>query len=323
MKMIRTALLLPLLVLALALAATASAQTWPSKPVTMIVGYPAGSSVDTIARFLAEGMRERTGQPFVVENRPGGFGVIGAQQVARAARDGYTFLFAPASAAINVHLYRNLGYDPVNDLAPVTTVAATGYVLLVNPSVVPVDSVAQLTEYIRARPGKIAYGSGAAAAHIAAELYLSLAGLSATNVPYKGVPQALNDLLGGQIHFLFADATLGIPQARGGKVRALAVTTAQRTSAAPDILTMTEAGVRSYDLSGWFAVFLPAKSPPEIAQKFSDLANATMATDKAREFLKSVSADPFPGSPDSLARFLEGEIAKWGQLIKAARIEPE
>jgi tripartite-type tricarboxylate transporter receptor subunit TctC len=319
MRMLRTLLFLPVL----ALAAAAGAQTWPSKPVTMIVGYPAGSGVDTIARFLAEGMRERTGQPFVVENRPGGFGVVGAQQVARASRDGYTFLFAPASTAINVHLYRNLGYDPVNDLAPVTTVAATGYVLLVNPSVVPVQSVAELTDYIRARPGKIAYGSGAAAAQVAAELYLSLAGIVATNVPYKGVPQALNDLLGGQIHFVFADATLGIPQARGGKVRALAVTTARRTSAAPDIPTMTEAGVRGDDLSGWFAVFLPAKSPPEIAQRFSELAGAVMATDKAREFLKTVSADAFPGSPDSLARFLESEIAKWGRLIKAAGIKPE
>jgi tripartite-type tricarboxylate transporter receptor subunit TctC len=322
MKTLRT-LLLPALVLALALAAAASAQTWPSKTVTMIVGYPAGSGVDTIARFLAEGMRERTGQPFVVENRPGSFGVVGAQQVARAARDGYTFLFAPASAAINVHLYPNLGYDPVNDLAPVTTVASTGYVLLVNPSVVPVKTVSELTEYIRARPGKIAYGSGAAAAQVAAELYLSVVGLSATNVPYKGVPQALNDLLGGQIHFVFADATLGIPQARGGKVRALAVTTAQRTSAAPDIPTMTEAGVRGDDLSGWFVVFLPAKSPPEIAQRFAELANAAMATDKAREFLRTVSADPFPGSPDSLARFLASEIAKWGRLIKAAGIKPE
>ena len=324
MKALRILLLSLIAVLALLTsAAPARAQGWPAKPVTMVVGYPAGSGVVTIARFLADALRQRTGQPFVVENRPGSFGVVGAQYVARAARDGYTLLFAPASAAINVHLYKNLGYDPVNDLAPVVTVAGTGYVMLVNPAAVPVKSVAELTDYIKARPGKLAYGSGAAAARVAAELYLSLASLDVTNVPYKGVPQALNDLLGGQIHFMFADATLGIPQALGGKVRALAVTTPQRISAAPDIPTMAEAGVRTYDLAGWFAVFMPAKSPREIADKFADLSNASITSDKAREFLAKLAADPFPGSPDSLAKFLDAEIAKWGRLIKAAGIEQE
>ena len=310
--------------LSLALAVPAIGQTWPVKPVTMVVGYPAGSGIDTVARFLAENLRERTGQPFILENRPGVFANIGAQAVARAAPDGYTMLFTPSSThAVNIHLLKKLGFDPVNDFTPVTTIATLGFVLLVNPAVVPVNSVAELTEYIRARPGKLAYGSGAAVGRVAAELYRALAGIDLTYVPYKGVPQAINDLIGGEIHVVFADTTLGLAQARGGRVRALAVTNAKRFSAAPDIPTMIEAGVPGYDLGAWFAVFLPANAPRETVQKLADLCNASMTTDKAREFLKKLGADPYPGTPESLARLVVSEMAKWGRLIKAAGIEPE
>lgn len=310
--------------LALAFGAPVSAQTWPAKPVTMVISYAAGSGTDIVGRFLAEGLRERTGQPFVVENRPGAFGIVGAQALARAAPDGYSMLFTPVAIAINVHLFKNLGYDAVKDFAPVTTVGIAPFVLLVNPATVPVKSIAELTDYIKARPGQVAYGSASASGRVAAELYLSLAGLrQVTYVPYKGAPQVLADLIGGQFQFMFADATFVLQQARSERVRALAVTTLQRTSSMPDVPTMTESGLPGYDLGGWYAAFMPAKAPREPAQRLAELINATMTTEKARDFLRKLGTDPFPGSPASLATFLDSEIAKWGQLFKRAGIEPE
>ena len=313
-----------LLTLALAFAAPVTAQTWPSKPVTIVVGYPAGGGSDVVARFLAENLRERTGQPFLVENRPGPFGNLGAQYVARAKPDGYTLLYTPNSThAANIHLFKKLGFDPVKDFTPVTTVLKAGFVLLVNPGAVPVNSVADLTEYIKARPGELAYGVNAATGRIATELYLSLAGLKATYVPYKGAGQALTDLLGGRIHFFFVDAMFGMPQVRGGKVRALAITNGRRSSYAPDIPTMAEGGLTSYDLDTWFALFMPANVPMDIAQKLAEMSNAIVTTEKGREFLSKLGADPYPGSPESLGKLVESDTAKWGRIIKGAGIEPE
>lgn len=313
-------------ILALTLTVPAVAQTWPAKPVTMVVGSLAGSGPDAIVRFLAERLRERTGQPFVVENRAGGFGMVGAQAVARAPADGYTVLFAPVSIAVNIHLFKNAGYDPVKDFAPVTTNGRSAFMLLVNPAAVPVSTVAELTQYIRARPGKLAWGAGGAVQRVAGELYLSLSGLrqsGVTFVSYKGSPEALNDVLGGRIQFSFVESIFGIPQTRGGQVRALAVTGAQRTSAAPEIPAMAEVGVPGYDLEGWFATFMPARAPRDTVQRLAELSNAAMTTDEAREFLRKLATDPFPGTPDSLARFLDSEIAKWGRIIREAGIAPE
>ena len=305
---------------------TAHAQStvWPTRSVTMMLGYPAGSGIDSVARFLAEGLREKTGQPFVLENKPGAVGNLAAQAVARAAPDGYTMLFTPNSThAANIHLFKHLGFDPVADFSPVTTLVTLGFVLVVNPALVPVGSVAELTAWLKARPGRVAYGSGNATGRVAAELYRTLTGVDAINVPYKGVPPAMTDLLGGQIQFMFADATLAIPQARAGKVKALAVTNVQRISAAPDLPTMAEAGVAHYELAGWFAAFLPAHAPPEIVARLADLCNAVMTTDRARTFLRNIGADPFPGSPDQLARHVARETEKWGRIVKAAGIEAE
>ena len=314
-----------LAVLAAALAMPAAAQTWPSKRVTIVVPLSPGSGTDNVARFLAERLQERAGQPFVVENRPGAFTMVGAQQVARAAPDGHTVLFSTVSAAMNVHLFKKLAVDQIKDFTPVTTIALSPFVLLVNPDVVPVNSVAELTEYIRARPDRIAYGGGTAA-RIASAFYLSLSGLrreQATFVPYKGGTDAMNDLRGGRIHFAFFDSTLGVPQARGGKLRALALTGPKRSSAAPDIPTMVEAGLANYELVGWYALYMPAKTPKDVAQRLAELCNASMASEKGREFLRALSMEPYPSSPDNFAQFLNDETAKWGRLIKDAGIEPE
>ena len=306
-------------------APSVQAQTaWPTRHVSMLVGYPAGSGIDTVARFLADGLRERTGQPFVVENRPGAAGNIAAQQVARAGADGYTILLTPNSThGINPSLFKTLGFDPVRDFTPVTTLLTLGFVLVVNPNVVPVGSVSELTTYLKNRPGKLAYASGNATGRVAAELYRQLTGIDAVHVPYKGVPPAVNDLLGGQVHFAFIDATLGIPTARAGKLRALAVTNGQRLSAAPELPTMAEAGVAGFELSGWFALFAPAGAPREAVQRLNEHANAVMVSERAREFLRKLGADPLPGSPESLARLVASEIPRWRQVVKAAGIEPE
>jgi tripartite-type tricarboxylate transporter receptor subunit TctC len=314
-----------LLALALAFIAPATAQNWPSKRVTIVVPLSPGSGTDNVARFLADRLAERAGQPFVVENRPGAFTMLGAQQVARAAPDGYTVLLSTVSAAMNVHLFKKVAVDQIKDFMPVTTVALSPFVLLINPEVVPVNSVAELTEFIRARPDRIAYGGGTAA-RIASAFYLSLAGMrrdQSTFIPYKGGTDALNDLRGGRIHFAFFDSTLGVPQSRGGKLRALALTGPKRSAAAPDIPTMVEAGLANYDLVGWYGIYMPAHTPKEIAQKLAELCNASMASEKGREFLKALSMDPYPSSPDQFARFLQDETAKWGRLIRDAGIEPE
>jgi tripartite-type tricarboxylate transporter receptor subunit TctC len=198
-------------------------------------------------------------------------------------------------------------------------------VLIVNPATVPVNSIVELTQYIKARPNKLAYGSGTAG-NVAAALYFSLAGVDPkqlTFIPYKGGTDSVNDLLGGRIHFTFVDATFGTQLARGGKVRALGMTSARRNSTAPDIPTMAEGGLPNYDLVGWYALFLPAKAPKDVAQRLAELSNASMGTAKGREFLKSLAMDPYPSSPAEFAQFLNSETVKWGRLIKAAGIQPQ
>lgn len=324
MRLSRTVALLACVVSA-GSAIAQNAAAWPSRPVTIITGYQPGSGVDTVARFIAEQMRKRTGQPFIVETKPGAIGNVAASAVARSAPDGYSVLFTPNSThAINPHLFKQLPYDPVRDFLPVTTVLSVGFMLLVNPQSVPVNSVSELTEYVRARPGKISYGSGNASVEVAAAMYQRLAKLDAVNVRYKGVPQSLTDLLGGQVHFIFSDVSFGLPMTRAGKVKALAVTTARRVSAMPGVPTMVEAGIAGFEeVNGWMALFYPANVPLEIAQKFADQANQFMAGDEARELLSRLGSDPFPGSPAESTKFIANELAKWGRIVRAAGIQAE
>ena len=321
----KSAVRILLIALASAVAFPLQAQTWPSKPVFIVTGFLPGVGPDVIARYLAERLAESTGQRFVVENRPGAFSMLAAQQVARAAPDGHTVLLSTVSAAMNGHLFKSIPYDHVRDFTPVATLAMQAFVLLTNPQVVPANSIAELTEYIKAHPGTLAYGSGTAG-NIASAFYFSLAGVRRDQlafIPYKGGTDAMNDLLGGRIHFTFVDAAYAIQQARGGRVRALAITSPKRTSAGPDIPTMAESGLPGYDLVGWYALFLPAKAPREIAQRLAELTNAAMTAEKGREFLKTLACDPYPSDPDAFARFFGSEVSKWGRLIKEAGIEPQ
>ena len=305
------------------LAALAQAQTWPAKPVTLVVGTSAGSGLDTIARYLAQGLRERTGQPFIVENKAGAAGNIGAQYVARAAPDGYTAVLGTISThAVNPHVMRNVGIDPVNDFQPVTTIFFISFVLLASPEP-PLNSVAELSAYLKAHPGQLAYASGNQFGRIMAELYRQTVGFDAVHVPYKSVPQALADLVSGRVHFIFADATIGISTARSGKARALAVTGPKRNPGAPELPTMIESGVPGFVADGWVALFFPARTPIDIARRLANLANEVMTTAEGREFLRKAGAEPMPGSPESLAKAVVEDNAKWGAVVRKAGIEPQ
>lgn len=325
MRIHRVCAVLPLFALAFSGMAQNAPTSWPAKQVSVIVGFPAGSGTDNAARFLVEGLRQRTGQPFIVSNRPGAIGNIAALAVARSPADGYTMLFTPNSThSANIHLFRNLPFDPVKDFSPVTTILTLPFLMLVNPTVTPVNSVAELTQFIKANPGKVMYGSGSATGRVAAELYRSMAGVEALNVPYNGTPPAIVDLLGGRLNFVFADVGSGLPFARSGKARALAVTSSKRTTLAPDLPTMGESGLSgNYDLVSWMAVFLPANAPKDIVQKLADLCNAVITNENARESFRKLGAEPYPGSPETLARLVDSETAKWGRIVKGAGIEPE
>ncbi len=304
--------------------APAYAQNWPAKPVTVVVPTTAGSGMDVIVRFLADGLKNRLGQPFVVENRAGADASIGAQSVARAAPDGYTVLVGAASThGINPYFYKNLGYDPVKDFQPVTTLWAIGLVLLTNPKTLPVNSVAELTAYLKAHPGELSYASGNAFGRMTAEWYRQKTGFEAIYVPYKGVPQAMNDVMGGQVHFMFADATAGLSAAQSGRLRALAVTGPHRVPSAPDVPTMVEAGLPGFVSYSWVALFFPARTPIDIARKLADHTNAVMTSDAGKQFLRKSGADTFPGSPEGLHKLVVEELAQWGQVAKAAHIQPE
>ncbi len=306
------------------LQAQAQAQAWPVKPVTVVVPTTAGSGLDVIARFLNEGLHERLGQPFIVENRAGANAAIGAQAVARAAPDGYTLLVGTASShGINPYFIKGLGYDPVKDFQPITTIFAIGLVLVVNPQTTPVTSLAELSAYLKARPGKLSYASGNAFGRITAEWYKQRAEFEAVHIPYTGVPQALNDLMGGRVHFLFADATAGLAAAASGKVRAIAVTNPKRVASAPTVPTMVESGLVEFVSHSWVGLFYPAKTPIAIARRLADAANAVMTSDKGSAYLNKMGADPSPGSPELLSKFVVEELDRWGKVAAHARIQPE
>jgi tripartite-type tricarboxylate transporter receptor subunit TctC len=307
-----------------AFAANAFAQAYPSKPIRMVVGYPAGSGIDNVARQVAQHMEKTTGQVIYVDNKPGALGNIAAQNVATSAPDGYTILFTPNSAPVaNVHLFKKLPFDPVKDFTPVGPVATLGFVLLINPQTVPAKNVAELTALLKKEPGKYSYGTGNATGQVAGALYMSMAGVDALHVPYKGVPPAVTDLIGGRIHFVMADASLAIPQIKGGRVKALAVTNATRPSALKDVPTMAEAGVTGYDLIGWFGIFLPAKASPEITQYLANHVKQAVTDPALAASLRSIGVEPLTGTPADLAKMVTTDTEKWGRIIKQAGIVAE
>jgi tripartite-type tricarboxylate transporter receptor subunit TctC len=301
----------------------ARAQAYPSRVVSIVVPFGPGNAYDMMVRYLAERLREATGQSFIVEAKQGALGGVAASYVARANPDGHTLLFgANSTHAANVHLFRKLQYDPVADFAPVTTLATIPQVLVVAPAL-GVSSLKELMAMAKSQPGKLNYGSSSATGRVASEAFRQMAGIDAVHVPYKTSAQAITDLVGGQLHFLVTDAGLGVAQSQAGKVKALAVTSARRVPAIPDLPTMAEAGLPGYEFTAWLGLFAPARTPPAVINRLAELSNGVVRSAGMQEYLARMYALPFPGSPESLRQLVESDTARWGQLIKAAGIEPE
>ncbi|MGV3632799.1 MAG: Bug family tripartite tricarboxylate transporter substrate binding protein [Pseudorhodoplanes sp.] len=321
MRTIGTAAAAALVLLAVSQACAQSGSASPQK-VEVLVGYGAGTGVDSIARFYADRLQKKTGVPHVVVNKVGVYGNLAAQDVVRANPDGSTILITPNPVlSVNMHLLNRMPFDPQKDLAPVTTLSRWGMVLLVNPEKHDVKTVGELVELLRKNPDKLSFASGNFAGRASGEILKLRTGTSAQHVPYRSVPAAVTDLLGGQVDFMFADVVAGLPHVKSGKLRGLAVTTPQRLSTAPDIPTTKEAGIPDFELVSWFAVALPARTPRDVVDRIATQFNEITNDAETRAFFEKVGGEPFPGTPDGLAAFIKTEIDRWGDLVKKAGIE--
>jgi len=304
----------------------AQAQTWPSKErlIRVVCAFPVGQGADIITRYFADKLATVSGQTVIVENRVGQLGAIAATMVARSRPDGYTIFISPASGthAMNAALFKELSYDPIKDFTPVTTLAKTFFVLTVD-SGSPYTSVRELTEALKTKGNKAAYAYVSPTANVASALYKQRAGIQALAVPFTANVQTLSEMRSGQIDFQFLDGTSALGLIAGGRLRALAVTTPQRSTLMPDIPTMAEAGVPEYDVSPWWAVFLPANAPQPVVDKLESWFNQIVGMEDTKTFLAKLSADTFPGNAEFLSEFLRKEIKRWGEMIKLANIEPQ
>ena len=303
-------------VLGLSAAASAQAQVpaYPSKPITFVVPFAAGSATDQLARALGQSISSDTRQPVVVDNRGGASGMIAAQFVAKAQPDGYTVLITTnTTQAANEHLYKKPGYDAVKDFAPVTGLGKGGQVLVVNAGS-PYRSVADLLAAAKKQPGKLSFGSGSSSSRVAGEML---------HVPYKSNPLAITDLLGGQIDLMITDTSTGVPQIKAGKLRALGYSTPRRSSQLPDVPTLDEAGVKGYDMGYWFAAYVPAGTPAPVVARLNELLTHATRSAPAKAFYDMAGSEAWTTTPDELAPFQAAETRKWGQVIRAAGIEPE
>ena len=310
---------------ALACTGTAFAQSFPEKPIRFVVGFTPGGPSDILARALGQKLAERWNQQVVVENRPGAGGNVAAEAVARSAPDGYTWLLGNNSIlATNQTLYRSLPYDPVKDFAPVSLVAMQPNILVVNPQL-PVDSVTDLISYARKYPGKLNYassGSGAAA-HLAGELFKTMAGVDLVHVPYKGAQPALTDVIAGQVQVMFATSASVIPFVKAGKLRALAVTSARRSPSVPDLPTVSEAGVAGFEAITWHGVVVPSATPAPLVERLNRDIVAVLGAPDLRERLAALGAEVLAGTPREFADYIAAEIPKWAKVVRdsGAKIE--
>jgi tripartite-type tricarboxylate transporter receptor subunit TctC len=307
-----------------ALSGLAWAHTYPSRPVRIIVGFAAGGPNDILARLIGQWLSERLGQPFVIENRPGAGGNIATEAVVRAVPDGYTLLLVGTPNAINATLYEKLEFNFIRDITPVAGLIRGALVMVVHPSV-PTRTLPEFIAYARTNPGKLFYGSGGVGGitHITAELFKQEAGgLDIVHVPYRGVAPALTDLLGGQVQVLFTNLALLIGYIGTGKLRALAITTATRSDALPDIPTIGEF-VPGYEASSVFGLGSPRNTPTEIIDKLNKEINAALADPEFRARLAHLDGTPLVGSSADFGKLIAGETEKWGKVIRLANIKPE
>ncbi len=312
--------LLALLVLGTISAATA--QEFPSKPMRMVVPIGPGSSMDITGRVVAQRMNESWGQPVVVDNRPGAGGNIGADVVAKSQPTGYTVLFCSSSLAIARSAYRKLPYDALRDLEPVIQISSRGNVLVVHPSL-PVGTVKELIAYAKARPGQLSFGSGGgngSSDHMVGELFNLLAGVRITHVPYKSGPQAMNDLLNGQLQTYFGGIPVNLPMIRAGKVKPLGISLAKRSPALPDVPTMIEAGVSGYEVNVWYGLFAPRGTPKPVVAKMAADVSRQLKSPDFQDRLTALGVDAAGGTPAEFATLFRTEVEMWAKVVKAAKI---
>src|SRR5882672_6348351 len=304
----------------LAASSVSFSQGYPSKPIKLIVPFPAGSATDHIARLTGSQLQAAFGQPVVVENKPGAQGGIAAAEVAKAAPDGYTLMMTTNTPqAANVSLFKKLNYDPVKDFSPVARLGTTSFMLMVKPDF-PAKNLKDFLSYSRNK--NLAAGYGSAGSQVSLAMLKSMGKLDVVDVPYKGIPQALTDTMGGQLAFTFVDLGNALAQAKGGKLRGLAVTSKNRTPLAPDMPAIAEE-LPGYELIAWFALMAPAKTPADIVTKVHAAAVKSLGKPDVREKYAGIGIDPAPMNPSELARFIQSEIALWAKLVKLAGIQPE
>lgn len=298
---------------------------YPNKPIKLVVPYPPGGLGDTMGRELATQLGGRLGQTMIVENKPGASQMIGAEAVAKAPGDGYTlFLGSISSLVLNAYAQKAISYDPVKDFAPVSMFFTSPMYLVVNPAL-PVRNVQEFIAYGKANPGKITFGSigTGSSLHLAGEMFKSMAGVEMLHIPYKGSVPAVTDLISGQITAMFDAGTSSLPQVRGGKLRVLAATSAQRPSGTPDIPTIAEAGVPGYDASLWFAIVAPAATPRPIIQRLSTEINEILKQPALRERYKASGVELSGSTPEELAAKIQTDLVRWTELQKKAGVVPQ
>jgi len=300
-------------------AGAAMAADYPVRPVRVVVGFPAGGPSDILARLVAQKLGEATGQQFVVDNRGGASGMIGAELVAKAPADGYTLLVVPATHAVNPSLYRKVPFDTMRDFTPVSLVAEGPFILVVHPSL-PAKSVQELIALARRRPGELNYASAGVGGlpHLAAELFKSTTGTRMNHIPYKGAAPATIDLVAGHVTIMFNNMLSAVPHVKGGRLRALGVTTAKRSSAVPEVPTIAAAGVKGYEVSGWYGALGPAGLPPEVLNRLNAEINRAMRQPEVVKRLAAEGVDAVGSTPEEFGARIRREMAKWGAVVKAS-----
>ena len=313
------------LLLALQGAAAQAEESWPSKPVRVIMPFAAGGSSDLVGRQVAQSLSAHYGQQFVAENRAGAGGNIGATAVARARPDGYTIMIVANGMAVNPALYPDMAYDPVKDFAPISLLAVVPNVLVVNPQRIQARTVPEVITLAKAHPGKYTYASAGVGTsiHLAGELFAKMAGVQMLHVPYKGSGPAIADMLGGQVDYMFDSITSSKPHIDAGKLVPIAVTTRKRSAALPNVPTVAEAGLPGYELTPWFAAFAPAGTPPAVIDKLNRAMRDALKTPKVQGTLASIGAEPIGGSPAELRDYLASEIKSGRELIESRGIRME
>ena len=310
--------------LPIAISVTAVAADYPTRQVRIVVGAVSGGGVDITGRVIAAKLSEQLGQQFFVDNRPGAGGNVGSEFVAKSPPDGHTLLMGTiAVLAINPSLYKELALDPLRDFAPISRAADSTNILVVHPAL-PVKSVKELIALARVRPGDLVYGSSGVgtAGHLSGELFSSMAGLKLIHVPYKGGPPSMIDLIAGRLQIVFATAVVGVPQMQAGKVKGLAVTIAKRSTFAPQLPTMAEAGLPGFEANNWYGLVAPVKTPPEIIARLNREVVALLNTTDIRDILFKQGIETAPSMPEEFGAYMKTEIAKWKKVVQISGATP-